>query len=232
MRRPKLAARVREQLLAEIWSGHWRPGDQLPTEPELMRRFEVSRAPVREAMQSLHLLGIVDISPRRGAVLEALPVQSVIDLAILSGIMDRERSITDVFQFRHATEPAMARLAARHASQDELAALQELILENAEAVERDDRAAAQRIDLRLHSAIADASGNSVFRTVAAAMNGLFIEVRRATGGIPGASEVALGEHRRIVAAIERRDGRSAESAARAHIRHTQARYQAVRGGSH
>lgn len=195
-----------------------------------MRRFEVSRAPVREAMQSLHLLGIVDISPRRGAVLEALPIQSVIDLAILSGVMDRERSIADVFQFRHATEPAMARLAARQASQDELAALRKLIAENAAAVERDDRAAAHHIDVCFHAAIADASGNSVFRAVAAAMNELFIEVRRATGGIPGASQAALDEHRRIMAAIERRDGRSAEGAARAHIRRTQARFQAV-GGS-
>jgi GntR family transcriptional repressor for pyruvate dehydrogenase complex len=122
----------------------------------------------------------------------------------------------------------MARLAARHASQDELAALHELIAENAAAVECDDRGAAQRIDVRLHAAIADASGNGVFRAVAAAMNGLFIDVRRATGGIPGASQAALDEHRRIVAAIERRDGRLAETAARAHIRGTQARYSTVR----
>src|SRR4030081_3577193 len=121
MRRPKLATRVREQLLAEIWSGHWQPGDQLPTEPELMRRFDVSRAPIREAMQSLHLLGIVDIAPRRGAVVEALPIQSVIDLAILSGVRARCPSFSDVFQFRHATEPSISRLAARHASPGQLA---------------------------------------------------------------------------------------------------------------
>src|SRR4051794_6320888 len=84
-RRPKLATGVREQLLADIRSGRWRPGDRLPTEIELMARFGVSRAPIREAMQSLHLLGIVDISPRRGAIVRALPVEAVIDMAILSG---------------------------------------------------------------------------------------------------------------------------------------------------
>src|SRR5687768_10437118 len=76
-RRAKLATVVREHLLADIRSGRWRPGDRLPTELELMANFGVSRAPIREAMQSLHLLGIVDISPRRGAVVRALPMESV-----------------------------------------------------------------------------------------------------------------------------------------------------------
>ena len=67
-RRPKLATVVREHILADIRSGRWRPGDRIPTELELMARFGVSRAPIREAMQSLHLLGHRRhlAAPRRG----------------------------------------------------------------------------------------------------------------------------------------------------------------------
>src|SRR6476620_9657648 len=82
---PKLAESVRESLLAEISGGRFRPGDRLPTEIELQQRYHVSRTPIREAMQSLHLMGIVDISPRRGATVRAIPMESVVDMAILSG---------------------------------------------------------------------------------------------------------------------------------------------------
>jgi DNA-binding FadR family transcriptional regulator len=218
---------VREQLLSEIWSGRWQPGDHLPTEPELMRRFAVSRAPVREAMQSLQLLGIVDISPRPGATVRALPIESVIDLAILAGVMDRERSIHDVFGFRHASEGEIAGLAARHATDDQLAELRAILLDNQTAVASGDVAAAQQVDVRFHAAIAAASGNVVFRALAAALNGLFFEVRRMTGGIPGAPAAALEEHRRIFEAINRRDRAGARRTTRTHIHNTEARYGAA-----
>ena len=124
---PKLATVVREHILADIRSGRWMPGDRMPTEIELMARFGVSRAPIREAMQSLHLLGIVDISPRRGATVQALPVASVIDLAILSGAMDRERSVEAVFEFRDAMDAAIGELAAANASDAEIETLRAIL---------------------------------------------------------------------------------------------------------
>ena len=88
-----------------------------------MAGFGVSRAPIREAMQSLHLLGIVDISPRRGAVVRALPLQSVVDLAVLSGAMDRERPVNDVFEFRDAMDSAIGELTAADATELQIESL-------------------------------------------------------------------------------------------------------------
>jgi DNA-binding FadR family transcriptional regulator len=225
--RPKLATKLREQILADISAGRWRPGDRLPTEVELMLRFGVSRAPVREAMQSLHLLGIVDISPRRGATVRALPVQSVVDLAVLSGSMSGNDTIGDVFEFRDVMESAIAELSARNARPEQLADLREIIADNRRAVEKDDRAEAQAIDVRFHGAIAEASGNLVFTAVAAALGGLLVELRRATGGIPGASREAFTEHLEIFEAVERGDGPAARRATERHIRNTRARFEAA-----
>lgn len=226
--RRKLAALVREQLLADIWSGRWKPGDHLPTEVELMAHFGVSRAPIREAMQSLDLLGIVDISPRRGAIVQALPVESVVDLAILSGVMDRERSVADLFEFRDAMESRIAELCAANASRAQIDAIREIVQENADAVARGRHDEAQQIDVRFHAAIAEASGNLVFKAVAKALSGLLAELRRSTGGIPGAAEASFAEHEEMFAAIERRNGPAARRATERHIRNSRARYESAR----
>jgi DNA-binding FadR family transcriptional regulator len=225
--RPKLATRIREELLAEIAAGRWRPGDRLPTEVELMARFGVSRAPIREAMQSLHLMGIVEISPRRGATVRALPVQSVVDMAILSGAMTGTDRVGDVFQFRDAMEGAIAELSALHADPVQLDRIRAILEENRAAVARGDREEAQRVDVRFHAAIAESSGNVVFTAVSAALGGLLVELRRTTGGIPGASEASFVEHEEILRALERRDAPAARRATERHIRNTQARFLAA-----
>ncbi len=224
VRKPKLTAMVRDELMADIWSGRLRPGDHLPTEIELMARFGVSRAPIREAMQSLLSLGVVDISPRRGTIVRALPVRSVVDMAILSGVMGQESHVSDVFDFRDVMEGATAEMSARNASEAQLRAVHDVLRENEAAVAAGDRGLAQDIDVRFHAAIAEASGNVIFQAVAAALTGLLAELRRTTGGIPGASEASLVEHQEIWDAMRRRDGRAARRAMERHIRNSQARY--------
>ena len=188
--------------------------------------FGVSRTPIREAMQSLSLLGVVNVSPRRGATVQALPVESVVDLAILSGTMAPERSVDDVLAFRLAMESAIAELAATNARDEDLAHLRSILADNRAAVEGDDRDAANEADIRFHAAIAEASGNLVFTSVAHVLNGLLVELRKTTGGIPGASDASLAEHQAIMAALDRRDGEAARHAASEHIANTGARYHA------
>jgi DNA-binding FadR family transcriptional regulator len=223
--RPKLAAQVAERLLTEIWSGRWRPGDRLPTEPEMEALFGVSRTPIREAMQSLRLLGVVDISPRRGATIRALPVESVMDLAVLSGLMSPGTSIADVFEFRHAMESAIAALCARRATTAQIESMRALLVEHADALARQATERAQTLDLEFHAALAEASGNSIYQSVARALTGVFVEMRRVTSGIPGAAQTAVEEHRAILNAVAARDAERSRRAAALHIRQTRARYE-------
>jgi GntR family transcriptional repressor for pyruvate dehydrogenase complex len=223
-RRPKLAQVVRGKILEGIWSGRWKPGDRLPTEPEMMESFGVSRAPIREAMQSLVLLGIVDISPRRGAYVRALPFQSVIDLAILSSMMTRDRSIDAVYDFRHGTEGAVAALAAKRVTDEQREELRALVEENALAIETGDVAEALRIDVRFHGTIAVACGNVIFQGVQEALSVLLVDLRRQTGPVVGATAYGLEEHRQIFAAIARGDAAAAREATEAHILNSKARH--------
>ena len=62
-----LHAVIRGQLLAEIESGRLQPGDQIPTEPELISQFAVSRTTVRRALRDLETRGLIDRQPGRGS---------------------------------------------------------------------------------------------------------------------------------------------------------------------
>ena len=65
MGRPALWTAIRDRLTDEIGGGHYGPGDKLPTEAELARRFGVNRHTVRRALGDLAGTGLVH--PRRGA---------------------------------------------------------------------------------------------------------------------------------------------------------------------
>lgn len=58
---------VRTELLGEISSGRLRPGDQVPTEPQLIDKYQVSRTTVRRALRDLETMGLIDRQPGRGS---------------------------------------------------------------------------------------------------------------------------------------------------------------------
>lgn len=226
--RRTLSEQVREEILAGIASGRWKPGDRLPTQDELIAIFGVSRTPIREAMQSLSTLGVVEISARRGAVVRALPVESVIDMAVLSGSMDPAGSIDDVFVFRHEIEGATAELASLNATDEQLGLLRTLHEQGRQCLEAGDREGFRDLDVMLHAAIAEASGNVVFHAVSRVISGLLVEQRNAVGNIPGASEQAYVEHEAILEAIAARDPVRARELGQAHISRTRSRVEEAR----
>ncbi|MTD13101.1 FCD domain-containing protein [Nakamurella sp. YIM 132087] len=63
---PSLVEVATRRLREEILSGHLEPGERL-IEEQIRRRFEISRAPLREALRLLAQQGLIDHLPRRGA---------------------------------------------------------------------------------------------------------------------------------------------------------------------
>src|SRR5689334_14692779 len=73
VRPQKLGERVAAQLLEQVRSGRLAPGDRMPSERELMAAFAVGRSTVREALNGLALLGVVDIRHGQGAFVVGAP---------------------------------------------------------------------------------------------------------------------------------------------------------------
>lgn len=66
MRRYLLHNEIYSDLVQRIKTGHWKPGDCLPTEIDLQRMYGVSRTPVRQAMEQLRQQGFIVRQAGRG----------------------------------------------------------------------------------------------------------------------------------------------------------------------
>jgi DNA-binding FadR family transcriptional regulator len=86
------------------------PGGRLPTEHTLARRFRVSRPIVREAIQALKALGVVETRPKTGLRVLAFDPTAHLDQIIPSIRTDKDRA--EIYELRCLLEPAILRLAA------------------------------------------------------------------------------------------------------------------------
>lgn len=199
---------IADQVFAEIRKaiveGEIPQGSKI-SEPELARRFGISRGPLREAMQRLESSNLVERRPNVGA--------RVITLS--------SEQLLEIFHVREALEGMAARLSARHMTKAEIADLRALLMEHRRQVERDDgRAYMKREgDVDFHFRIVEGSHNSCLKALLC--NDLYHLVRMYRCQFRLARPLAcraVGEHNHIVEAIENGDGELAEILMRRHIR--------------
>jgi len=102
------------------------PGGRLPTEHTLARRFRVSRPMVREAIQALKALGVVESRPKTGLRVLAFDATAHFDQIIPRIRTDEERA--EIYELRCLLEPAILRLAAKRVTPELLDRLEELLM--------------------------------------------------------------------------------------------------------
>ncbi|HVW41087.1 MAG TPA: FCD domain-containing protein [Amycolatopsis sp.] len=163
-RRPKAAELIATRIRRQIIAGELAEGDLLPTEPELMARFSVSRPTLREAFRLLERESLVQVrrGPPGGAEVRkpgpeaAAPVFGM--LLTLSGT-----TLCDVYDARLVLEPRAARrLAERGTERDHRALAAEL--EQARAVVAGRTAFGLSV-VRFHQRIVELAGNRTLATV-------------------------------------------------------------------
>lgn len=148
--RQTVAEGVREALLEVIRSGELAPGAQVPAERALCEQFAVARTSVREAIQGLVTLGVIERRGNRAYVVEHLPGVD------LGGNDQRKRKVTDIFEVRRVVEVPIAELAACRATDDEREQISRLGQQfDADMALEDFR----RCDREFHAAVATASRN-------------------------------------------------------------------------
>jgi DNA-binding GntR family transcriptional regulator len=195
--RGSLVDQVRESIHSAITSGRLDPGDRLREIP-LSRHFGVSTTPVREALRRLESEGLVQVHPRRGAVVTAL------DDAVIS----------DLYDLRLVLEVEAVRLAASHADL-ELGSVYSLLGELEKLVDEGDAAFAE-VDVQLHRAINDLGGNRELAAEAERVHRR-IQAARVRASVPGRLRAAQDQHAEIVEALRKRDPELAQEAVRQHI---------------
>jgi DNA-binding FadR family transcriptional regulator len=112
---PQVYEQVAESIKAQIRAGAFRTTDRLPSERDLARTFEVSRASVREALASLNVDGVVVTRAGAGSFVAADALERV---AADVGRSIHNMSPVALLEVREHLEPAAARLAAMQGRRD------------------------------------------------------------------------------------------------------------------
>ena len=184
-------------ILEAIDVGIYKPGSRL-VESELAERFGVSRTPIREALQRLETQSLLTRDGR----------------SLIVASLDHNQ-MAELYVVRTELEGLAARLAAQHASVEEVNVLQQMV--DADRMWVSDAAALARSNKRFHKQLHLASHNRflvqqldlVYRSMALlATTSLAVE---------GRGPVALDEHQAIVTAISDRDGALAYEAVKQHL---------------
>jgi len=214
LRRLTLTSQVVDYVLSLIKSGTVKPGQQLPTEMQLVAQLGVSRTCVREAMKSLESLKVLSIRPRVGAtVLE--PVKGVLRNAErFSEALHGEQ--TDVLlEFRKIMETGVAALAAVNADESDLEAMRAALALYRSEIEQ--KHVDCCTDMSFHMAVVKASKNPIAMIVWEMISSRLTEVLAQAGELPNVPHQTLKDHQAILDAIESGDARHAREAMRKHL---------------
>jgi len=194
------------------------PGDRLPSERALAEKLGVGRNALREAIATLVTLRIVETRPNSGIYLKRLSSESSFETLVMLADLGESPGATEIAEtmvVRSALETLAARLACEHADDDDLRRL-DAVLERTDAL-LDQGGNIADEDTAFHVAFIEATHNSVLVRVLNAFYRLTAQRRRALFGNPEQGRASALEHRRIVAALRKRDAAKAQALITQHM---------------
>ncbi len=222
----KVSAAIVEELAARVRSGVYEVGSFYPSERELCEEFGVGRPSIREALIGLQRMGLADLSPRqRPRVTKPTPQNIIRELTSAARfILDQPEGFAHFEQVRSFIEVSLARHAASHASNAQIARL-------AYALERNQATIGQETsfvesDVAFHRALAETAGNPII----VAMHDAFVEwlimQRPENVDVEDRNRRSYADHKEIFDAVLRHDPDRAAAAMQRHMDNAYALYMA------
>jgi GntR family transcriptional repressor for pyruvate dehydrogenase complex len=206
--KPNLSEEIINRVLKQIITKEMEPGDKLPTEREIASLLGVGRSSVREALNALKILGILEVRPGGGTYYKNDGLV-LIENSIKWGLLLNKEWEKDLMQFRYVIEPQFAYVACQNRTDDDLSDMEE-ILDRYYGSSSFEEAALE--DMRFHTKIGEATKNIIFSSIIDTIQELLqtyikksiIKLNKDIKGV-----VENNEHKLILAAIRDRQGEKA-----------------------
>ncbi len=195
-----LSERIRVALADEITAGVLAPGSALD-EQQIGDRFGASRTPVREAFRQLASAGLIEMRPRRGALVATTTLEN----------------ISEMFEMAAEMEALCVRLATYRMTSIERSRLLRLHEDSEAMVADGDFDAYDRLNWRFHQSIYEGAHNRFVAEQASVLRDRMAAFRRTQLREPGRPARSRAEHDAIIDAIMRGDGEEAAKLMRAHM---------------
>lgn len=209
----KRADQIADSLEQLVFQGEYEDGERLD-EIKLAELFQVSRTPVREALQRLVLSGMAEQIPRRGVfVRQPGPVE-----------------LLEMFETMAELEAACGRFAAARMTDDGIIRLAKANERCKAAVEREDAAEYYDENERFHQEIYRGATNAFLQNEALRLQNRLKAYRRVQLRFRGRMEQSLAEHEAIVDALRAGDGETAAKALRGHVTVQGEKFQQLMAG--
>lgn len=213
--RKKIYEEISDIILAEIKSGKLKPGDKLPAITKLADSYGVSQASVREALNRLKVLEVIEVKHGHGSfVNQQMPLGFEQNFEIIT-----KADIANLLDLRKIIEVGCARSACEKAEQKDLKKMENTLQKMWTAVENNELG--EQADYDFHMAIAEATGNPLLINLMEDVSDTMIRTMKETRRIwlyetKKSIQKIYDEHKLILKAIKDKDE---EAAARNMYRH-------------
>lgn len=229
VKRRKLSEEVSDRLQELMLNSELKPGDELPSERELMEMFGVGRTSVREAFVSLSQMGLVELRNGERARVTKPSATTVVDG--LGGpvrhFLSEPHGVEELQRARVMFEVMLARHAANYAQDGDKEALRDALEANRQALGDVDRFT--KTDLAFHLVLAESAHNSIFPALHSALITWLAQQRTVSLRAAGADQAAFAAHEAIYAAVAAGTPDAAEAAMTNHLHEVEHFYQEATG---
>lgn len=220
----RLYRQISNLIIECIKRGDFKAGEPLPSERELAKQMEVSRSSIREAFIALEMTGWIEIRVGNGIYVANQLYRTEYKKEIIINNSEKDEtefSLRDLLKARQSFETMIAELAARNATEEQCAELQEIMKDLIKQKDNDENFL--REDKRFHLLISEMTGNEVLHNM---MEHLW-DMRQSTRFIRMESHYANIDlpksmnidHQQIVKAILERNPKEAARCMNEHLQH-------------
>jgi GntR family transcriptional repressor for pyruvate dehydrogenase complex len=211
----RLTDQIVRQLVSMIADGTFKPGEQLPSEPQLMKQFGVGRSSIREAVGALSLIGLLNVSHGRGTRVNAAADEALsksLGWVILT--MGRDK-IHELIEARCQIEQTLVRLAAAKATREDIAEIR-FYHERLKTAKIGSKKIIHA-DLAFHTALARASHNHILTSFISELRQPMRRWMEQKASVDWGYANVFEQHDVVFKAIEEHDPDKAQVAMREHL---------------
>lgn len=216
--RETLTERTVQQLIGWLKDGTFKPGFKIPSQNELVQQLGISRAGVREALQVMAALNLIEIRAGLGCFVKKVATEYIVNADVLAILLEKE-AILEVIEARKILEAGTAALAAERASEQDFWLMEDALSGIEKAIARGESVAG--LSPQFHIGVAQATHNPVLAKLVISFNGLMAKagelVEATVQDLAAFEQHELASHRELYEVIRLGDPRKATQAMIDHI---------------
>ena len=209
-----LTSQVFEQLKDQIITGKWNPGFKIPSENKLADILNVSRITIREALQALVVLDLLEKKRGQGTFVKNSFTDSFISALLPLIQFDRSQTVY-MHEYRRIVEIGSIELVVKWASAEDIQRLRDILEEMKKCKDKSLEKFALE-DLNFHLALSQITKNPVLIRANFVIKDFFrdhlVKIVESMG-----TERALYYHEKIIQAIENKDRKEAQQLMKKHL---------------